>query len=44
MGKRMNSVLELDEKSAFCLLEPGVSYYVLYDEIKKSGKKLWVDV
>lgn len=40
----MNRVLELDEKSAFCLLEPGVSYYMLYDEIQKSGKDLWVDV
>ncbi|PVH84064.1 vanillyl alcohol oxidase [Cadophora sp. DSE1049] len=44
LGKRMKKVLELDEKSAFCLLEPGVSYYMLFDEIKKSGKDLWVDV
>ncbi|KAL2428743.1 Vanillyl-alcohol oxidase [Exophiala dermatitidis] len=44
MGKRMNRVIELNENSAFCLLEPGVSYYKLYDEIQKSGKKLWVDV
>jgi FAD/FMN-containing dehydrogenase len=44
MGKRMNRVLDLNEKSAFCLLEPGVTYYMLYDEIQKSGKDLWVDV
>ena len=44
MGKRMKTVLELNEKSAFCLLEPGVSYYMLFDEIRRSGKKLWVDV
>ncbi|KAH6720534.1 glycolate oxidase [Leptodontidium sp. MPI-SDFR-AT-0119] len=44
LGKRMNKVLELNEKSAFCLLEPGVTYYMLFDEIKKSGKDLWVDV
>ncbi|KAJ4537463.1 hypothetical protein HRR83_002688 [Exophiala dermatitidis] len=44
MGRRMNSVIELNENSAFCLLEPGVTYYKLYDEIQKSGKKLWVDV
>ena len=40
----MNKVLELDEKSAFCLLEPGVSYYMLYDGIRRSGKDLWIDV
>jgi FAD/FMN-containing dehydrogenase len=44
MGKRMNKVIELNEESAFCLLEPGVSYYKLYDAIKESGKQLWVDV
>ncbi|KAK5674333.1 hypothetical protein LTS10_012917 [Elasticomyces elasticus] len=44
MGRRMDRVLELNEESAFCLVEPGVSYYKLYDAIKKSGKKLWVDV
>lgn len=44
MGRRMNKVLELNEQSAFCLLEPGVSYYMLFDAIKESGKKLWVDV
>ena len=44
LGKRMNKVLELHENNATCLLEPGVSYYMLFDEIRKSGKKLWVDV
>lgn len=44
MGRRMDKVLELNEQSAFCLLEPGVSYYMLFDAIKESGKKLWVDV
>lgn len=44
LGRRMNKILELNEDSAFCLLEPGVSYYMLYDAIKASGKKLWVDV
>ncbi|KAK8203382.1 hypothetical protein M8818_005273 [Zalaria obscura] len=44
LGKRMDKVIELNEKSAFCLVEPGVSYYMLFDEIRKSGKDLWIDV
>jgi FAD/FMN-containing dehydrogenase len=44
LGKRMNRVIEINEKSAFCLVEPGVSYYMLYDAIKASGADLWIDV
>ncbi len=40
----MNRVIDVDNKSACCLLEPGVSYYMLYDAVKNAGGKLWVDV
>jgi FAD/FMN-containing dehydrogenase len=30
----MNKVLNVDEKSASCLLEPGVTYVELYEELK----------
>lgn len=44
MGKQMNRVLEVDGKSATCLLEPGVSYFDLYDYLQKNGfKHLWID-
>lgn len=40
----MNRVLELNEENGFCLVEPGVTYYMLHDEIKTSGSDLWIDV
>ncbi|CUM49442.1 uncharacterized protein AC631_05789 [Debaryomyces fabryi] len=43
LGRRMNRILKLNNKSYTCLLEPGVSYFKLYDEIKKNGYDMWVD-
>lgn len=42
--KRMNRILEVDEKNAYALVEPGVSYFDLYRYIQERGMKLWVDV
>ncbi|GAA5820595.1 hypothetical protein JCM11251_003067 [Rhodosporidiobolus azoricus] len=46
LGQRMNKVINIDEKAANCLLEPGVTYIALYEELKKRGlgEKLWIDV
>ncbi|GAA5948617.1 hypothetical protein JCM21900_005191 [Sporobolomyces salmonicolor] len=46
LGKRMNKVLDIDEKAATCLLQPGVTYIELYEELKRRGlgDKLWIDV
>lgn len=41
--KRMNRVLEVSEKNAFALVEPGVSYFDLYRYIREKGLKLWID-
>ena len=41
--KRMNRILEVDEKTAFALVEPGVSYFDLYRYIQDKGLKLWID-
>ena len=41
--KRMNRVLEIDERNATCLVEPGVSYFDLYNAIQEKGAKLWID-
>ena len=41
--KRMNRVLEVDEKRAFALVEPGCSYFDLYRYVKDKGLKLWID-
>ncbi|OGG54770.1 MAG: hypothetical protein A3F84_13120 [Candidatus Handelsmanbacteria bacterium RIFCSPLOWO2_12_FULL_64_10] len=42
--KRMNRILEVNEKHAYALVEPGVNYYDLYNYIREKGYKLWLDV
>jgi (+)-pinoresinol hydroxylase len=42
--KRMNRILEVNEKNAYALVEPGVSYFDLYRYIQEKGIKLWIDV
>ena len=41
--KRMNRILEVDERNAYALVEPGVSYFDLYRHIQDRGLKLWID-
>jgi len=42
--KRMNRVLEVDDKRHFALVEPGVSYFDLYRHIEERGLAVWIDV
>lgn len=42
--KRMNRVLEVDEKRHFALVEPGVSYFDLYQYINERQLKVMLDV
>ena len=41
--KRMNRVLEVDDKNHYALVEPGVSYFDLYRYIQEKGLKVWID-
>jgi 4-cresol dehydrogenase (hydroxylating) len=41
--KRMNRVLEVDERNASCLVEPGVSYFDLYNYITERNLDVWID-
>ncbi len=41
--KRMNKVLEVNERNAYALVEPGVSYLDLYDHISKANVDVWID-
>lgn len=41
--KRMNRVLEVSERNASALVEPGVSYFDLYRHIRDKGYRLWID-
>jgi len=42
--KRMNRILDVSEGDGYALVEPGVSYFDLYDHIQAKGYKLWLDV
>ncbi len=41
--KRMNRILEIDERNAYALVEPGVTYFDLYRAIQDKGLNLWID-
>ncbi len=39
---RMNRILEIDEKLGYVVLEPGVSFYDLYNRLQADNIKLWL--
>jgi len=41
--KRMDRILEVNEKNHYALVEPGVSYFDLYRYIQEKGLKVWID-
>lgn len=41
--KRLDRVLEVDDRRHFALVEPGVSYFDLYRHIQERGLKVWID-
>jgi 4-cresol dehydrogenase (hydroxylating) len=42
--RRMNKILEINEEVGYALIEPGVSFFDLYNELKKRGSKLMMSV
>ncbi|MBN4075638.1 MAG: p-cresol methylhydroxylase [SAR86 cluster bacterium] len=42
--KRMNRILKVDDKRNFALVEPGVSYFDLYNYIKEHDLKVMLDI
>lgn len=45
LGKRMNKILDINPDDYTCLLEPGVSFYALYEAIQAKGfDHMWIDV
>jgi 4-cresol dehydrogenase (hydroxylating) len=44
LGRRMNRILEINEKMGYAVVEPGVSYQALYDELVRLGDRLMLDV
>src|SRR3954454_3634562 len=43
MGTRMNRILEVDEKYGYALLEPGVTYFDLYEHLQATNSILMLD-
>jgi len=41
--KRMNKVLEVSERNAYALVEPGVNYFDLYNHITENKLDVWID-
>jgi len=41
--KRLNRILEVNERNAYAVVEPGVSYFDLYNYIQERNLKLWID-
>jgi len=40
--KRMNRIIEVNEKHAYAIVEPGVSFFDLFNYIQEKGYKLWM--
>jgi 4-cresol dehydrogenase (hydroxylating) len=41
--KRMNKIIEIDPVRNFAVVEPGVSYFDLYNYIQENNLPLWID-
>ena len=41
--KRMNRILEVNDKTHYAVVEPGVSYFDLYRHIQERGLNVWID-
>ncbi len=41
---RMRRILEVNVELGYCLVEPGVSFFDLYDHLKAMGHPLWMSV
>ncbi|KAJ5629132.1 vanillyl-alcohol oxidase [Penicillium herquei] len=45
LGRRMNKILDINPDDCTCLVEPGVTYFALYEAVQARGyKHLWIDV
>ena len=40
--KRMNRIIEVNESNGYAIVEPGVSYFDLYNYIQERGLKVWL--
>ena len=40
---RMKRIIEVNEEHGYAVVEPGVSYFELYNYLQRRGSKLWID-
>lgn len=40
----MKRIIEINEDLGYCVVEPGVSFYDLYEELSRRGHNLWMSV
>jgi 4-cresol dehydrogenase (hydroxylating) len=40
----MNQILEIDEELAYTVVEPGVRFFDLYEELRRRGSRLWPSI
>ncbi|KAJ9133282.1 Vanillyl alcohol oxidase [Pleurostoma richardsiae] len=43
LGRRMHSILNIDAENASCVVQPGVTYFRLYEEVQARRLPLWID-
>lgn len=43
LGRRMHQIINIDADNASCVVEPGVTYFGLYEEIQNRKLPLWID-
>src|SRR3569833_1460145 len=43
LGRRMSRILNIDAENASCVVEPGVTYFRLYEEVQSRNLPLWID-
>lgn len=41
--KRMNRIIEVNDSNHYAIVEPGVSYFDLYEYIQEKDLKVWID-
>lgn len=41
--KRMNRIIEVNDRAHYCIVEPGVSYFDLYNYIQERNLEVWID-
>ncbi|HEX2656469.1 MAG TPA: FAD-binding oxidoreductase [Xanthobacteraceae bacterium] len=44
LGHKMNRILEIDDRLAYAVVEPGVTYQAMYDELVRRGNHFMIDV